>query len=69
MTGMNEDGHDNAFEPVMAIPLGSSLGMLFGVVPGIAVLDNVGLAISGGMAIGTMIGTVAYALLQSLDDS
>lgn len=43
--------------------------MLFGVVLGITLLDNVGLAMSGGMTIGTMIGTVIYALLQSLDDS
>lgn len=45
------------------------MGVLFGVVLGITLLDNVGLAPSGGMAIGTMIGTVVYALLQRLNDS
>lgn len=53
----------------MAIPLGSSFGMLGGVVLGIILLDNVGLGIGGGMASGTVLGTVVYALLQDSEDS
>ncbi len=66
---MSEDRREDGFDPVLAIPLGSSFGMLGGVVLGIILLDNVGLGISAGMVIGTVLGTVVYALLQDPEDS
>ena len=40
---MRDDGREDRFEPVMAIPIGSSFGMLCGVVLGTTLIDNVGL--------------------------
>jgi hypothetical protein len=63
------DGSPNeGFEPVLAIPMGSSFGMLGGVVVGVTLLDNIGLGIGMGVAFGTMVGAVAYALLERPED-
>jgi F0F1-type ATP synthase assembly protein I len=66
---MSAEEDERDFDPVMAIPLGSTAGMLIGLLVGLTLVDNLGYAIAMGMGVGTMIGTVAYGLLSQSEES
>jgi hypothetical protein len=57
---VSEIEREDEFEPALAIPLGSLVGMACGLLVGLTLVDDVGRAMVVGVTVGSLLGTAVY---------